>query len=177
MKKRRNVIISLLLVAALALGIGYAAVTDVLDITGSADVSAAQVEETFNLNVHFKEGGAVANDAGNTASVNADNNDKASFSTNTLKAAGDKATFTFTIVNESDDVSANIIPRISSNTNEAYFGISSDWAGAEKTLGPDSEITYTVTVELLQDPVDAVSGSFIIELTATSAIATADPQA
>ena len=45
MKRRRNVIISLLLVAALALGIGYAAVTDVLDITGSADVSAAQVEE------------------------------------------------------------------------------------------------------------------------------------
>lgn len=165
MKNRKRVVVAFLLVAVMLLGVGYAALTDVLDITGSADINQTAAEESFNADVHFSA--AAANQTGNTASVNADNNDKASFTANTLKGKDDVATFTFTIVNEGD-LDASITPSISSNTNEAYFEISSDWAGATKTLAAGGTITYTVTVKLLQTPTETISGSFIIELTAVS---------
>ncbi len=165
MKNRKTVVVAFLLVAAMLLGVGYAALTDVLDITGSADVNRSAAEEAYNEDIHFTA--AVANEAGNTASVNADNNDKASFTANTLKGKGDKATFTFTITN-AGDLSAKVTPSISSNTNETYFKITSDWAGATKDLNAGGDLNYTVTVELLETPTDTISGSFIIELTATT---------
>ena len=44
MKNRRITIVAFLLIAALTLGFGYAAVTNVLDIQGSASVSATAAE-------------------------------------------------------------------------------------------------------------------------------------
>jgi len=165
MKNKKKVVVAFLLVAVLLLGVGYAALTDVLDITGSADVNQSAAEEAFNEDIYFSD--AVANETGNTASVNADNNDKASFTANTLKGKGDKATFTYTIKNDGD-LDASITPAISSNTNTEYFSISSDWAGATKTLAAGASITYTVTIELIETPTSTISGSCIIELTAVS---------
>ena len=166
--KNRKGLISLMLVAVLLLGIGYAALTDTLDITGSADVNQSAAEEAFNSDVYFSA--AVANEAGNTASVNADNNDKASFTANTLKGKGDKVTFTFTIKNDGD-VDATVTPKLNAslgNTNPEYFSISSDWAGEAKVLAAHSEVTYTLTVELLKTPTNTISGSFLVELVAVA---------
>ena len=165
MRNRKTVVAAFLLIAVMMLGVGYAALTDVLDITGSADVNQSAAEESFNEDIHFSA--AVANQTGNTASLNADNNDKASFTANTLKGKDDVATFTFTIKNDGD-LAATITPSISSNTNTTYFAISSDWNGLPKTLEAGQEITYTVTLKLLQTPTETISGSFIIELTAVS---------
>jgi hypothetical protein len=77
MKNRKFVVVAFLLVAVLLLGVGYAALSDTLDITGSADVNQSAAEEAFNEDVYFSA--AVANEDGNTASINGDNNDKASF--------------------------------------------------------------------------------------------------
>ena len=169
MKNRKRVVVAFLLVAVMLLGVGYATLTDVLEITGSASVEQSAAEESFNQDIYFSA--AVANDAGNTASVDADDNDKASFTANTLKGKDDTATFTFTIKN-AGDLAATITPRISKNTNTAYFDISSDWAGQPKTLAAGDTITYTVTVKLLQTPTETISGSFTIELTAVSATPT-----
>ena len=168
MKNRRIVVVAFLLAAVLLLGVGYAALTDTLDITGSADVNRSAAEEAFNEDIYFSA--AVANDEGNTASVNADNNDKASFTAATLKGAGDKVSFTFTIKNDGD-VDANVTPTLNAslgNTNPTYFDIESDWDGATKTLPAGETITYTVTVTLKQTPTDTIAGSFLIELTAVS---------
>ena len=168
MKNRRNVVVAFLVVAVMLLGIGYAALTDVLDITGSVDVNQSAAEEAFNEDIFFSA--AAANEAGNTASVNADNNDKASFTINTFKGKDDVATFTFTIKNNGD-VDANVTPRLNAslgNTNPEYFSISSDWNGEAKPLAAHSEITYTVTVELLKTPTETISGSFLIELVAVA---------
>ena len=126
-------------------------------------------------------GVAVANGEGttNTASVNADNHDKASFTINDFKGAGDVATFTFTIVNVGD-VAASITPKLNAtlgNTNTEYFEISSDWNGATKTLPAKTgdtpgSITYTVTVKMIKTPTETISGSFLIELNAVSATPT-----
>ena len=168
MKNRRNVVVAFLVVAVMLLGIGYAALSDTLDITGSADVNQSAAEEAFNEDIYFSA--AVANDEGNTASVNADNNDKASFTAATLKGKGDKVSFTFTIKNDGD-VDANVTPKLNAslgNTNPEYFSIVSDWNGESKLLAAHSEITYTLTVELLKTPTVTISGSFLVELTAVS---------
>ena len=165
MKNRKFVVAAFLLVAVMLLGVGYAALTDVLDITGSADVNQSAAEEAFNEDIYFTA--AVANEAGNTASINADNNDKASFTANTLKGKGDKATFTYTITNDGD-VDALVTPSISSNTNTKYFNVYSDWNGKPTELAAGQTVTYTVTIELLETPTETVSGSCIIELTAVS---------
>lgn len=165
MKNRRTIVVAFLLIAVMLLGVGYAAVTDTLDITGSADVNS---EGAFNDHIKFTD--AEANQDGNTASINADNADKASFTVNTLKQKGDTATFTFTIEN-SGDLAVTIKPKLNAttgNTLPAFFEISSDWNGEERELLANEEITYTVTVKLLKTPSETISGSFLIELTATA---------
>ena len=167
MKKRRTLIVSLLLIAALALGIGYAALTDVLDINGSADINQSAAEEAFNADVYFTN--AVANQEGNSASVDSSDNDMANFTASTLKGAGDTATFTFTIANNSD-VAAVVTPSLASdgNSNTEYFEIKSDWNATARTMAAGSTDTYTVTVKLLKTPTETLHGSFHIELTAVA---------
>ena len=170
MRNRKTVVVAFLLVAVMLLGVGYAAVTDTLDITGSADVNSAAA---FNEHIYFKD--AVANETGNTASVNADNIDKASFTVNSLKEKGNEATFTFTIAN-SGDLSVKITPKLNAatgNTMPDFFKVTSDWDGATKDLAAGTKadpttIPYTVTVTLLQTPSEPISGSFLIELTAVA---------
>ena len=166
--KNRKSLIAIMVLAVMLLGIGYAALTDTLDITGSADVNQSAAEEAFDQDIYFSA--AAANEEGNTASVNADNIDKASFTAKTLKGKGDKVTFTFTIKNDGD-VDATVTPKLNAslgNTNPEYFAISSDWAGEAKVLAAHSEITYTITVELLKTPTETVAGSFLVELTAVA---------
>jgi hypothetical protein len=63
MKNRKTVVMAFLLVAVMLLSVGYAALTDVLDITGSADVNQSAAEEAFNEDIYFSA--AVANQTGN----------------------------------------------------------------------------------------------------------------
>ena len=84
MKNRKMAIVAFFLVAVLCIGAGYAVLTDILDIQG------------------------VANETGNTAEVNTNTPDKATFTVNTLAGKGDKATFTFTIKNENDGIDADV---------------------------------------------------------------------
>ena len=171
MRNRKTVVVAFLLVAVMLLGVGYAAVTDTLDITGSADVNSATA---FNDHIYFAKAEAVAG-SGNTASVNADNNDKASFTVNSLKEKGNEATFTFTIAN-SGDLSVKITPKLNAatgNTMPDFFEVTSNWDGATKSLGACTDegpatIDYTVTVKLKQTPSEPISGSFLIELTAVA---------
>ena len=180
MKNRKFVVVAFLLVAVLLLGVGYAALTDTLDVTGSADVNLSELNNEFNHDVYFV--GAEHKNDGDTTSINKDNNDKVSFTVNSLKSKGDTAVFTYTIANIGPH-EVTVTPKIAANggnTNTEYFEISSDWNGQPKILAAapgtkdgegnpiPSKITYEVTVKLLKDPTVQVSGSFIIELTATA---------
>lgn len=170
MKNRKVVVIAFLVIAAMMLGIGYAALTDTLDITGSADVNVSELEKEFEDDIYFSAAVANGENTPNTASVNADNKDKASFSAKSLVEKGDTASFTFTIQNDSAHT-VSVTPKLNAtlgNTNPEYFSIVSDWDGSTKDIAPNGNITYTLTVELLKDPTEAVSGSFLVELVATA---------
>ena len=168
MKKRRSLIIALLLIAALALGIGYAALSDVLDIQGTAEISAGIAEEAFNQDVYFSN---VSSGSGYTASINADNNDKASFTATGFTQVGDVVAITFTIKNDSEHLAADVTPKLLQNSNETYFKVTSDWLSQTHRIEAGKEKTITVYVELIKLPTideGLTSASFNIEITAVS---------
>lgn len=167
MKKRRTLIVSVLLIAALALGIGYAALTDVLDINGTVDVNQSQAEADFDLEVYFSEV-AKSNDDDKVSITDGDN-DMASFTINSLNGKDDTASFTFTIKNDSD-LDAMVTPTFAAdgNTNPTFFQIESDWAGQPREIKAGQSATYTLTVTLLATPTDTIHGAFHIELTAVA---------
>ncbi len=166
MKNRKTAIVAFLLVAVMCIGAGYAVLTDILDIQGVANVSATEAEKVFESKIYFTH--AVANETGNTAEVNGNTPDKATFTVNTLAGKGNKATFTFTIKNANEDLDAVVTPAIASNSNSTLFKVYSDWAGQPRTIVAGASETYTVTVELLETPTETVGTSIAIELTAVS---------
>lgn len=176
MKNRNTIVVLFLLVAAMLLGVGYATLSDTLDITGSADINVSDLEKAYEDDIYFVSASPEPSTL-NTASLNPDNKDKASFSAVSLQKKGDKAVFTFVIANESaHDVV--VTPKLNAtlgNTNPAYFSITSSWNAQSRTIpamadgsATPSTIEYVVTVELLEDPTEAVSGSFLIELVAVA---------
>ena len=176
MRRRKLTIAAFLLVAALCLGVGYATVTDFMDITGSADITASQ---SFDGNVYFSS--AVANQDGNTASIATTNSDKATFTAKNLANVGDAATFTFTIESTYDkDVYVKITTIKGTNDHaDTYFTITDDWNSEIKTipaatytdgnLTQAQTTTVTITVSLKDAPTSAISGSFLVELQAADA--------
>ncbi len=158
----------MLLIAALALGIGYAALSDTLDINGTADVNQSQAEADFDLNVYFDDNIVIGN-AGDKASIVEGDNDMASFTINSLNGKDDTATFTYTIANDSD-LDAMVTPSLAAdgNTNTEFFSIESDWKGQAKEIKAGESATYTITVTLLATPTETIHGSFHIEFNAVA---------
>ena len=171
MKNRKTVVVAFLLCAVMVLGVGYAAIADVLDITGSADVKMENAQASFDADVYFTNAELADGNAENTTSIDKDNNDKASFTANNLKGQGDTAKFVYTIYN-GNDVNAVVTPSISSNTADEYFELSSDWDAQSSTIEAGKSTTYTITVTLLKTPTfedfERLSGSFTVELTAVA---------
>ena len=167
MRNRKRVVVSFLLVACMLIGIGYAALTDVLDINGTVDVNQSAAEAAFDADIYFTD--ATPANTGDSAYISTDDPDMAGFSIASLSGKGDTASFTFTISNFGD-LDATVTPTLASdgNTNPTYFKITSDWEGRAKRLEAGSTLTYTVTVELLETPTASIHGAFHIELRAVS---------
>lgn len=102
MFKRRSVIAAFLVVALLAVGVGFAAVSDTLSLGGSVQVTRSGAVEAFDLNVQFEEPiGVLSEQCSVTLS---DNNDFATITIDNspkLKEQGDTASIVLPIVNNS----------------------------------------------------------------------------
>ena len=190
MKNRKTIIVAFLLVAALCLGIGYAALTDQLNITGTASINTAEAQEVFDADVYFSDAKLAADQTDVAAddysitrvSVGDDDSlekpDGVQIDVNKgLAVIGDKMSFTLTIKNEGGrnvavalktniDTVAGEKPSASTN---GYFNayIVGDQA---YTVPAGGTVDVTVCVELLKT-VDAsiTDAAFGIYMTATSA--------
>jgi hypothetical protein len=154
------------------LGIGYAALTDILDIAGTIDLAKDDAEKEFNLDIHFSETVTVDDSTKATGRRNADNDDKGTFSVTGLKKVGDKVSITYTIVNDSE-IEATITPKTLLNTYTDKLIYSTDWDDGEggyvsKVIGAKSSETITITVELKALPTETMQANFTIEFTATA---------
>lgn len=157
-KKSKTIVGVVLVIAVLLIAVGYAMISSItLNINGTASGDGNQE----NFKVLF------------TDVTKSSENVEASVSglTGTMKVTGlttlgDEETATFTIANQSTDINANVSAVIDPNTaiNTEYFDIS--FTGGNETINAGSTSTITVTVRLVKTPIEDVSTSFNIKLTA-----------
>ena len=172
MKNRRNMIVAFLVCACLIVGVGYAALTDTLNINGTATISADAATEEFDEDVYFQS--AVNNDGTATVELvegTGDSEDKADGATitieNTIGVLGDTSVSTFTVMNEAN--SAVTITVAANNTNP-NFRVTADQTTYNIPAGESIEVVVTVTLLVTVDADTPISGeSFSIGFTATSA--------
>ena len=177
MKNRNTVIVAFLLVATMLLGIGYAELNDVLEINGTAAVSATAAEKVFDEDVYFSAVSDVTRTSTNTnisagaatAEIDGSDSDKGTISIpdGVLMATGDKITVTYTIHN-AGDLAASVAKPVISNDNELYFTVTTNWGDEAKNLASGANITVEVTIALVKTPVETQSAEFGISFNATS---------
>lgn len=182
MKNRKNIVIAFLLVASLCLSVGFAALTDTLNINGTISVggdndSNEEAAKEWDADVSFsnvvktsKDGKAddskytVAIDTTATKDILTVN-----LESGCLSVKGDSVTFTVTIKNESADYAADIAFSAPTIANSEYIKVTIADLTTGDDIQPNSEKTFTVTVALDKTPADAITSStFSIAFTATT---------
>lgn len=176
MKNRKTVVIAFLVVAAMILGVGYAALTDTLSIIGNAHIDIDSANKTFDEKIYFSAAEATSSTGtGATADVASFTPDDATYTANKLATFGEKSVFTFTITNDSN-VDANVTvasTKLSgvenpSNTNVDKFDVEYTYPDGMTIAKDGGTITVVVTVTVKEPITSATSATFGIELTATS---------
>ena len=170
MKNRKTVVVAFLLVAVMLLGVGYAALTDTLNIEGDAELTHAGAEAAFDEDVYFS---AVSSGTGYTAEVLTTNNDKANFTVTGLDSLDDRIQITFTIKNDNEfKVKCKVDPTNTSLTNDAVFKYSTNVGDTEFEIAAQGTYDVIVTISLNSIPQlvenQIVSGTLTLEYDVTS---------
>lgn len=179
MKTKRITFVAFLIAALMMLTIGFAAITQVLDVTGTTSVSLEAATKTFNEQVYFSEASTyeegVSEGVAYTARVNTDNNDKGTFTITGFEGQGQKAVITYTIESVFDqEVKLSVRSKNVTGANASEFDIDVAFGGDKTVLAAASEdapqtTTIIVTVTLKSTPTtDLYSASFTIELSAVA---------
>lgn len=168
-----------LLVAVVALGIGYAAITNIpLFISGSATANGSATDSDFV--VRFVKStdtdnaiAAVATAAANpasytvvtgedvTASASVTDDTHATFNVDGM-VTGDEVRFTYYIANLSNGLGANITPSITNNYSDNFEVTVAPVNGTAFTLATGEIKTITVTVRCVAQNLMETSGSFTV---------------
>ena len=149
MRRANNKVVGgIVLLAIILVAVGYAAITNVtLNINGTAKSGANQ----SNFVVEFIGTPTTGGKGTTTATINASKKTEGTVEVSGLTAKGDTATATYTVKNQSQDLSADLTAEATSS-NEKYF---ETICTVEKTtLKAQEETTLTVTIKLLKTPID-----------------------
>ena len=195
MKNRKTIIVAFVLVACMLIGVGFAALSTVLDITGTVNITKEFIDDEFANDVYFVSGAFVGGkfdvNSGKASqdSITPESNGhaaSASFTSNNMAAKGDFVEVKFTIKNDSDfDVAVKIDMNKSngnanmSNTNASQFkfqikygesGTYMDLAGInleELEIASQGSGDVYIRVEVIDEINAATNAIFGVELTAT----------
>lgn len=161
MKSNGKIVALAVVLAALTIGVGYAAIQNInLVVSGTASATTSDA----NFKVLFKGNTSVSEEDKVTAGITDDHT--ASIAVTGLTAKGDKVTATYPIANESKAVAAALSASVTENDNTTYFKVTPTINNA--TVEADGTTTMTVEVELLKTPVSA-DQTANIEVTLTAA--------
>ena len=176
MKNRKMAIVVFMLLAALTLGIGYAAFTDTLTIIGNAHIDIEAAAGQFEEKVYFSAAEATSSTGTSTkADIAGYTDDDATYTANRLAVLGEQSVFTFTITNDS-----NVPVYISvadkklsgadnpSNSNTEYFSVTYAYPQGQEIAAKGGTVTVVVTVEVAKPVTVETSATFGIELTAST---------
>lgn len=166
MKKKNTLLGVLMLVAVLALGIGYALTADNLVISGTATA-----QEAADFKVKFTETVTVAD--GDEAEVITAEKTGDLTATMSVKLAkvGDTATATFEVTNASEaglnavvgNVGAYVKGSTEAEFTSEYFEVTVEPTGTDK-IAVNGTATVKVTVKLIKASVDGVTENFDVVL-------------
>ena len=159
MRKTNKIIVTVLIIAFLLLGIGYAAIQNItLNIEGTATADPSQ----SNFSVKFTGTPKVSDSTYVTAGITDDIN--ATISVNGLTQKGQTVSAEYTVQNVSTDISADLSVA-TTNSNTEYFTLKSELAKTSLTAGEAT--TVKVTVELTKTPIaGSVNSTIGVRLTA-----------
>ena len=148
MGKNTKIVGGILLVAIILVAVAYAAITNVeLNINGVGNAQAKQE----NFKVEFIGTPSTSGKGTTTATINESDKTKGTVNVTGLTAKGDEAVATYTVKNQSSDISADLTAEATSS-NQTYFEVI---CSLEKTtLKAQEETTLKVTVRLLKTPID-----------------------
>jgi len=175
MKKRRTLIIALLLVAALALGVGYAVVSTELTVTGSISNSPETINVVYTTGSVMLGEGTAAAEAASSVICN-EGAQSATFAAAGLTKATEKVVASFTVVNKNNYDVKMKTPTILSETDASeMYTITTTWiddsgdpTATLPILEKDDTATFIVTVTLDKDTADVHTGDFVIKVVAES---------
>ena len=146
MKSNNKMVALALVLAALTVGVGFAAITTVnLNISGKAQATA----DASNFKVEFFGTPTSSDSSKLTVGIDATDKKKATIGVSGLTAKGDTVTATYTVKNLSADLSANLAATVSKNTNTEYFTVEPTVTAANIAAGKDTTVTVKVTLKLL----------------------------
>lgn len=171
-QKKKKGLIALVILLVVAIGVGFAASQDAVNITGTASAVAT------DFDIQFKTDAEITIQKGAGASIVAsgaygtDGNADATMTVSGLKNAGDYAAATYTIINKSTDVNADITAKVSSAIEDTdHYSV--EVTGGAKGVAPDATTTVTVKVTLKKAFADEtaanVAKSFKITATGVAA--------
>ena len=176
MKKRRTVLVCFLLIAAMTIGVGYAALSDTLYATGTASINADDSQETFEGDIYFSK--AVAGEGRATATISneddtpAGKNDKVTITVNDgiFTEVNDEVIVTLTVKSEND---LPVYVQVQSLVEESdYFSVTVVPTGfaadAPALIQPNSTVDYVVTIKQIKTAVADQSLSFSFQLYAAT---------
>ena len=156
-----------LVLAIILVAVAYAAITSTqLNINGTGNATAKQE----NFKVEFIGTPTTGGKGTTTATIDSSVKTNGTVTVNGLTAKGDEATATYTVKNQSADLSADLSAEATSS-NEEYFEV---LCTLEKTtLKAQEETTLKVTVRLLKTPIDETKENLKTDIGVT---VTAEPK-
>ena len=156
-----------LVLAIILVAVAYAAITSTqLNINGTGNATANQ----SNFKVEFIGTPTTGGKGTTTATIDSSVKTNGTVTVNGLTAKGDEATATYTVKNQSADLSADLTAKATSS-NEEYFEV---LCTLEKTtLKAQEETTLKVTVRLLKTPIDETKENLKTDIGVT---VTAEPK-
>ena len=155
------------MLAIILVAVAYAAITSTqLNINGTGNATANQ----SNFKVEFIGTPTTGGKGTTTATIDSSVKTNGTVTVNGLTAKGDEATATYTVKNQSADLSADLTAEATSS-NEEYFEV---LCTLEKTtLKAQEETTLKVTVRLLKTPIDETKENLKTDIGVT---VTAEPK-
>ena len=153
-----KIIGGILLVTILLVAVGYAAITKVgLNIDGTAKSEA----NPDNFKVELIGEPQTSGDGTTTATINTADKTQGTMNVSGLNAKGQTAIATYTVKNQSTDLSADLTAKATS-TNDEYFEVQCSLD--KTTLKAGEETTMTVKVKLLKTPIDETKENLLTEI-------------
>ncbi len=174
MKKRRTLIVGLLLVAALALGIGYAGFTSELSIGGEAILGGVSESQVVIKSIEIKDGESSGNHI--VANVSGEETKAATVDVTGFKEKGEFALLTVTVENPHAfevNMSAPALVMTGSTNNitggGTYFDITlEDEASIPTFIEAHNTVTFQIKVKANVITPDAHTTNFTVTFSAST---------